>query len=159
MSEDDLKDDGSESLTERVHRQMTIPCDPETLAFAVGIYQAAIAGRMPSAHIPPRKGPGLHLTDVPMNRGMMAILKETRHLSEDDRQVLMFRVMHFGETMSAALLDIRFKRHLRSSDDTGLEVSNELMNAYAACKLASVDGYAVADMDHLADMLEGVDPT
>lgn len=159
MSKDYMNNGNSEPLTERVHRQMTIPCDPETLAFAVGIYQEAIAGRMPSAHIPPRKGPGLHLTDAPMNRGMMAILKETRHLSEEDRQVLMFRVMHFAETVSAALLDTRLKKHLRSSDDTGLEISNELMKAYAACKFVNVNDYAVADMDHLAGMLEGVDPT
>ena len=143
-----------ESLSEMVERQLTVSVDPETFKFALGLFQAAASGRMTGSHINKPAEPGLHLTNVPMNRGMLAIVRETRHLSDDTRQALMLRVMHFGETIDEVATDPRFSDHVRS-DGPALEISNEFMEAYSSCKFSVVGERMSADIEGLAALLDG----
>jgi hypothetical protein len=153
-----MEDNESESLSDMVKRQLRIPADPETLKFAVGLFQEAASGRMHGAHIKRPNEPGMHLTNVPLNRGMLAIVKETQHLTDDDRQALMMRVMHFGETISAAAGDSRFEKHVQSTPD-GFKVSDEFMEAFATCRFQVTNDHICADMDSLADLVAGREPT
>ena len=81
--------DSQSSLSELVQRQLTIAVDPEVFKFAVELFQEAASGRMTGSHVPKPDEPALHLTNIPMNRGMLAVVRETRHLDEDTRQALM----------------------------------------------------------------------
>ena len=148
----------NETLEEMVRRQLTVPVDTDTFKYAVALYQEAASARLQGAHIPPASGHGLHLTNVPLNRGMLAIVRETQHLSDDQRQALMMRVMHFGETLEAASADARFSAHLRK-DDVGFEVSNELMDALAKTPYTVVGDHITADFDLLASQISGRAPT
>ena len=148
-----------ESLEEILRRQLTIPADPETFKFAVGLFQEAASGTMHDSHIPPPSTePGFHLKNFPLNRGMLAIVRENQHLSEDARKSLMMRVMHFGETLEIANKDSRFSDHLRI-DHAGYMVSNELMDAIARTPFVIIDNQIQADLDQLAAYISDKSPT
>lgn len=147
-----------ESLEEMVRRQLTIPADLDTFKFAVGLFQEAASARMHDSHIPPPVQAGFHLANVPLNRGMLAIVRETQHLSDDERHSVMMRVMHFGETLEMAKQDSRFSEHLRINH-AGYEVSNELMDAIAKTPYVVVDNHIRADLDQLAAHISGKSPT
>jgi len=148
----------NESLNEMVRRQLEIPADVETFKFAVGLFQEAATAKLHGSHIPPPSSPGFHLTNVPLNRGMLAIVRETQHLSDDERQALMMRVMHFGETLELARQDSRFSEHLQASE-AGYTVSNELMEAIAKVPYVVVGDHITADLDGLAASISGKSPT
>ena len=149
-----MKQKRKESLAGEVARQMNKHVDPETFKFALGLFQEAAAGRMTGSHINKPTEPGYHLTNIPMNRGMLAIVRETRHLGDSERQALMLRVMHFGETIEVVLADARFNEHVRT-EDASWAISNEFMEAYSTCKFNIDDKHIKADIEHLASLLVG----
>ncbi|MFO1328102.1 MAG: hypothetical protein U1F56_12155 [Rubrivivax sp.] len=149
-----MKKKRKESLAEEVARQMNTSVDTETFKFALGLFQEAATGRMTGSHIEKSVEPGLHLTNVPMNRGMLAVVRETRHLSDGERQALMLRIMHFGETVNAVLADSRFSEHVRS-EGAELAISNEFIEAYSSCKFSITDKHINADIENLATLLVG----
>jgi len=137
-----------------VERQLTLVVDPATFKFALSLFQEAASGRMSGSHINKPLEPGLHLTNIPMNRGMLAIVRETRHLGEDERQALMLRVMHFAETIQAVSADARFAEHV-CIDDSGFQISDEFIEAYSSCKFTIVDEHIRVDSESLAMLLKG----
>jgi hypothetical protein len=149
-----MKKKRKESLAEEVARQMNTSVDPETFKFALGLFQEAATGRMTGSHINKPTEPGYHLTNVPMNRGMLAVVRETRHLSESERQALMLRVMHFGETIKMVMTDSRFSEHVRS-EGAEWAISDEFMGAYSSCKFSIYDKHIKADIENLAALLVG----
>ncbi len=56
-----------ESLEAMVRRQLTIPADPDTFKFAVGLFHEAATAKLHGSHILPPNEQGLHLTNVPVN--------------------------------------------------------------------------------------------
>jgi len=134
------------------------PVDPELLLFAIPLYQAAAMGTMPGSHIPrpdPESGPRIALTNIPMNRGMLAVMNQTRHLSQEERMALGWRLMHFGEAIQAASKDPRFTNHVRPAAEAGAtEVSDGFQRAYARCKFAGGSDHIRIDMDDLLKCAE-----
>jgi hypothetical protein len=133
-------------------KQMEKPVKPELFAFAVPLYQAAASGELHGAHIPkpdPEK-PGMYLTNIPINRGMLAVMNQTRHLSHAERGALTWRLMHFGQAIQAALADERFGEHVKPGDEPeSLLISSEFQDAYAVCKFETIGENSRPDMEDL----------
>jgi hypothetical protein len=138
-----------------LHEQLTTPVDRKTFEFAVGLFQAAAAGAIPDAHLlkPDPEKPGLYLTNIPINRGMLAVMRETRHLTDAQRQGISLRLMYFGEVVEAAATDSRFSEHVKRDDDGCLLVSGAFQGAYAACDLQMDDNSIGPNWDHLLQLL------
>jgi hypothetical protein len=71
------------------------------------VTSCSAANRLPGYHLkggpsPGDESGGLYLTNIPINRGMMAVVRETQHLSEHMLQSLLMCLMHFGEMMERA---------------------------------------------------------
>lgn len=133
-------------------RILSVPVDPAVFEFAIPLYQAAASGAYPDAHIAPPEpgeGPGFRLTNIPMNRGMLAVMNATRHLSQDERQALVMRLMHFGDALNAARADPRFAVHVKEGEDDGILVSEVFQRGLAVCDFKVSDDYVVPDMDDL----------
>lgn len=148
------------SLTETIAAALGRAVPWETFRYALEIYQQAARGVMPGSHIPKPEeggGPGYYLTNIPINRGMMAIMREFRHLDELDRQALGMRIMSFGEAVNAAQGDPRFSEHFKPSDEDGaLMVSDSFSQAYAECPfLQGVEDFA-PDMDAIFHRAEEI---
>lgn len=114
----------------------TDPVDPKLFAFAIELFHAAAAGLDPSAHIPkpdPDR-PGLYLTNIPINRGMLAVMRETKHLTQDQSVALSARLMEFGFAVDRLKDDPRFAEHIKKGDDEhSLMVSEEFRSAFSQC--------------------------
>src|ERR1700754_189479 len=113
----------SKSLT-KIAAQMAQPVPVDTFNFALTLYEQAARGTMPGSHLQGGPGPddkpgGIYLTNIPINRGMMAVVRENRHLSDGMRQSLLMRLMHFGEMLEKAQADSRFNDHFKPADEEG----------------------------------------
>ncbi|CDG84138.1 hypothetical protein [Janthinobacterium agaricidamnosum] len=99
----------------------------------------------------PRKGPGYHLTDIPMNRGMMAVVGAWREAGAPDAQLnaTMSRLMSLGDIFEVPEY---FGDYIRSDDGAGdgIAVADVLLKAAALARLVDVKGCLRFD---LADVL------
>ncbi|WP_345476051.1 hypothetical protein [Lysobacter panacisoli] len=131
------------------------PVPPDLMKFGIRLFEAAGSGQMPGSHIPrpdPEMGSGFALTNIPINRGMMAIVRETRHLPEDQQHSLMCRVMHFGQALEEAAADPRLSAHVRPEGD-GLMVSEEFVEACAMCAFDTSNNNLRLSIDSLAEII------
>lgn len=148
------------SLKEETHATMSAPVPYDRLAAAINAYEKAARGDDPADHLQggPKPGDapgGLYLANIPMNRGMMAVMREARELPERERQALAWRVMHFGDALEAGRADTRFSEHLKQSDEDGaLMVSEPFVRAYAECRFLPSDDDVNIDMDDLFRLAE-----
>jgi hypothetical protein len=98
-----------------------------------------------------RSGPGYHLTDIPMNRGMMAVVGAWKKAGAPDAQLnaTMTRLMSLGDIFEAPEY---FGDYIRPGDsaDDGIAVADVLLRATALARLVDVEGCLRFD---LADVL------
>lgn len=131
------------------------PIPFDTFNFALTLYEQAARGTMPGYHLKGGPGPddppgGLYLTNIPVNRGMMAVVRETKHLTEEQRQGLLWRLMHFGQVYEAARNDPRFDEHFKPSDEEGaVMVSGAFIRAAGEFRYLQTEEDIVPDMEDL----------
>lgn len=133
------------------------PVDPEAYLYCYQVYSAAAGMKMPMES--PSKKPILKdgdsvysLSDIPMNRGMLAISKELNELdfSEQQRKSMMTRIMEFGELLDRKELSEFVKPAPRKVD---IMVSAALIKACATAKMYVDEGrigFNVADVARIA---------
>ena len=125
--------------------------------FAFDVYSKAASGEMVGSHLPkPDPGkPGLYLSNIPINRGMMAVMRETQHITDDERQSLCLRLMHFGEAMELARADSRLADHLKPDGEMFL-VSRPFVDAYAQCHFHMSQEDLLPDLDDLFQRAQAI---
>ncbi len=135
--------------------RFTRPVPTDLMKYALRLFESAGSGEMPGSHIPrpdPDMGSGFALTNIPINRGMMAIVRETRHLDEVQQQSLMSRVMHFGQALDGAASDPRLQAHVREEGD-GVMVSEEFVEACAQCDFDTSNNDLRLSIDSIAALI------
>ncbi|MHC1668125.1 hypothetical protein ACODUO_03095 [Stenotrophomonas maltophilia] len=130
------------------------PIPKDVFEFYLGLFHEAARGNMPGYHLKGRAAPddppGYYLTNMPFNRGMMAVSRESKHMPGPQRQALMFRLMHVGEAIDTAKKQERFSEHFKPSDEEGaLMVSGAFNRAMAECRFVMEGEHAGPDMDDL----------
>lgn len=117
-------------------QEMTAPVDADRFLAMTQVFQAG--ARVPLA---PRKGPGYHLSDIPMNRGMMAVVGAWREAGAPDAQLnaTMTRLMSLGDIFEVPEY---FGDYIRPGDgtDDGIAVADVLLKAAALARLVDVKG-------------------
>ena len=126
------------------HR-MLAPADAALFLEMTEVFQAA--ARVP---LPKREGPGYHLNDIPMNRGLMAVTGALRDRKEAPAKSmpLLSRMMNLGDIFEQPEYFGHFIRP--GTDDGGIEVADALLKAAAVARMLSDDGGVRFD---LADVL------
>lgn len=149
------------SLEKTMKDAIQQPVPTDVFQFCVELFQAAARRTYPEATIPrpdPDK-PGYYLTDIPINRGMLAVVKETRHLAKDVQQSLLMRLMHFGEMVDAASKDPRFDGHIKPGETADVTlVSSGIQDCYAACRFVLTGDHIAPDFGHLAELVAALPP-
>lgn len=129
---------------------MKSPIEYPVFKFALGVFQEAASGRMIGAHLPKPDGPGIYLANIPINRGMLAVLREIPHLNQSQQQALGLRLMNFGEAVGEAQADSRFSGHFKQGDEPGsIMVSDAFTRAYAECRFVISNEHIGPDFDDL----------
>lgn len=127
-------------------QEMMAPVDADRFLAMTQVFQAG--ARVPLA---PRRGQGYHLTDIPMNRGMMAVVGAWREAGAPDAQLnaTMSRLMSLGDIFEVPEY---FGDYIRPGDgaDDGIAVADVLLKAAALARLVDVKGCLRFD---LADVL------
>lgn len=129
---------------------------PQDFRFAVELFNHAAAGHMPGSHIPP-PGPGasgFYLTDIPINRGMLAVNREFMHLDMNDRRALLLRVSFFVDTVRELRGEPGFHQDILNDTDNVL-VSERFIDAFACCNFVASNGRVRADVGDLLRKMEG----
>jgi hypothetical protein len=114
-------------------QDMQAPADPDRFLAMTQVYQEA--AQMPLA---PRSRAGIRLTDIPMSRGMMAVVGVMRKHGDAQSQVVatMSRMMHLGEIFEAAEFFGHFILPGADGDrDGGTQVADALMRAAAVARI------------------------
>lgn len=129
--------------------------DPQSFQFAVELFNQAAAGRVSGSHIPPPLpgAGGFHLTDVPINRGMLAISREFQHLDINARMALVMRVSFLLDTAQALRGDERFQQDIISDAD-GLLISERFIDAFGRCDFIAPSSRVQADLNDLLHKME-----
>jgi hypothetical protein len=149
------------SFAEQMNEAASTPVPFEAYAKATEAFERAARGDDPADHLPggPRPGDepgGLYLTNIPINRGMMAARRAVGdELSEIQTQSMLLRLMHFGDSLESAQQDVRFAEHVKASDESGLlDVSEAFMRVYAECAFEVEAERMGPDMDDLFRLAE-----
>lgn len=148
------------SLKEHTLAMMSHPVPYDRLSKALATYEKAARGDDAADHLQggPKPGDapgGLYLTDIPLNRGMMAVMRDARDLPDLERQALAWRVMHFGEALEAARTDSRFAEHVKASDEEGaVMISEPFVRGYAECRFVTTEDQVAPDIDDLYQRAE-----
>ena len=142
------------SLSE-LARASADPVDSELFLWCQGIYQAAAALNMPIEN--PAARPLITVgdmsyafADIPMNRGMLAVMKELseRGLSDEQKMAVSWRLMHFGEIFRH---QEKLQAFIKVGDNPGeLQVSEALIKACATARIVSSDNDVHFDIDDVA---------
>lgn len=117
------------------------PCDPEIFGQALQTWGEAAA--QPLAPAGTKRGPGLYLTDIPINRSGLATVAFLKRAGVTAPQAYVWRVMHFFEILQAAAAH-GLADHVRED-----EVSCALVSAAAVAKMHFGEG-PVFDMADVA---------
>nr|WP_145545153.1 hypothetical protein [Variovorax boronicumulans] len=139
----------------------TATVDPDIFLWCHNIFHAAASLAMPveSPAARPLFKDGdktFAFSDNPMNRGMLAVMKEARErgLDESQRMAVSWRIMHFGDLIKH---QGRLAAFIRPGDSPGeLEISEALIRACATAKVIVTKKDAqfdVADVIRIASAL------
>ena len=134
------------SLREESERARLQPIDPETYMFLTNVYQAAASRTMPVAkpglfRVPDGPEGGYVLTDIPINRGMMAVVGElsSMGIGGDLRRAYMFRVLDFGQIFEHGDL---FDEFIKPGDEPDARsVSEAIIKAVAVAEYDTQSDY------------------
>ncbi len=108
------------------------PCDPEIFGQALQVWGEA--SDKPLAPAGTKRGPGLYLTDIPINRSGLATAAFLKRAGVEAPQAYMWRVMHFFEILEAASAH-GLADHVRED-----EISSALVSAAAGARLQFGEG-------------------
>lgn len=135
---------------------MSTPVSADEFDFAVEIFHMAALGQMPNSAIPPppEGSSGFAFTDIPFNRGMLAVCREFMHLDDQKKQSLILRLMVYGDVIGDAKKDGRFAAHVIENEDVQL-VSKLFQNSYAVCPLIRRRDRTTVDMGTLESIMLG----
>ncbi len=133
------------SLNEKLKLMTTASVDPDLFVWCSNVYQAAANLSMPvenPASIAKfRDGESGYVpSDIPVNRGMLAVMKELsdRDVGDDERMALSWRIMHFGQVFDH--MD-RLTEFVKEGDSpSSVMVSEALMKACASARFVEIDG-------------------
>lgn len=147
-------------------RENGVPAvEPELFTWCTNVYGAAAHLTMPVENpankpiVQDHKGRLLALSDIPINRGMLAVMKELRERQVDDRQrmAMTMRIMHFGEVFEAP----ETQRFIRPGGAEGqVEISQALIEACATARLTVTDeamGFDLADVARIAAEIDAAE--
>lgn len=148
------------SLTE-LAKSSADPVDPDLFLWCQGVYHAAASLSMPVEN--PAAKPVIAdgdktyaFSDIPINRGMLAVMKELRErgLPEEQRMAMSWRLMHFGDIFKHQKKLHAFIKHGDSPGE--LEVSEALIKACATARIITTKKnvhYDIADVARIAQEL------
>jgi hypothetical protein len=124
------------------------PVDPDLFLWCANIYQAAAGMTMPVENPASKKFQigerTMSFTDISINRGMMAVMKELgeRNASQEDRMAMAWRLMHFGEIFKHAEAELAEFFRTPEDDPEAKEISTAVIKACATARII-VDGESV----------------
>jgi hypothetical protein len=124
----------------------------EGFATAAGRSSESILEELRKAGLLQRDGADFSFADTPENRGLGAVLKELRphRLSDDQRQAMIARLLHFGEVFRSDAL----KPWIKPGTEPGVvDVSEALIKACATARFVIAGGkpqFDVADIARIA---------
>lgn len=137
------------------------PVDPEIFLWCHGIYHAAASLSMPMEN-PAAKpifadGDNTYaFADIPINRGMLAVMKELRErgLNEEQKMAVSWRIMHFGDIFRQRK---KLQAFIKDGDSPGeLQVSEALIKACATARIIRTKNdahYDINDVVRIAQKL------
>lgn len=136
------------SAASKIAEMAARPLDPDLFLWCANIYQAAARMTMPVENPAAKKiqigEKTMSFTDIPINRGMMAVMKELgeRNAPQDDRMAMAWRLMHFGEIFEHA--DGELAEFFRPAEDDpeAKEISTAVIKACATARMI-IDGESV----------------
>lgn len=137
--------DGRFEMQNSFMQQMLAPADAAIFLEMTQVFQAA--ARVP---LPDRPGPGYKLTDIPMNRGLLAATSAMRKRGDAPAVTMpvLSRLMNLGDIFEQAEY---FGHFIRAGSGEGcVEVSEALLRAAAVARMLSDDDGVRFD---LADVL------
>lgn len=122
------------------------PADPDRFLAMTQVYQRA--ARVP---LPKPSGPGYYLRDMPMNRGMLAVVGAMRKHGDSEQalRATTMRMMHMDEIFEAREFFGHFIRPGTDGEDS-VEVADALMRAVAVARIRPTGKESCFD---LADVL------
>ena len=139
---------------------MTQPVDPEIFLWCSSIYGAA-ANRTMIMESPANKpvfqieNEVYSFTDIPVNRGMLAVTKELRDMdvTDDQRASICTRIMHFGEIFDKKKL----RKFIKKGDSIEqVFVSEALIRACAEAKFKFKNSHCKFDISELARIAQRI---
>ncbi len=105
------------------------PCDPQIFCAAVDAWETA--QRVPLRTEPP-KGSGYVLSDIPINRAALGVVKFLRERGVLHPQAYLIRLMHMGEVFDNAASGGPLAKFIKpSEEDSSACVSEALLHAVA----------------------------
>lgn len=144
-----------ESAMQRYARLDQTPVDPEKFVFASNVYSSAAQRTMPVDARPFRKpdepGEWLVLSDIPINRGMMAAIGELRSIGidGDELHAYLFRLMHFGEIFEH---EDALREFIQPGDTPDSKmVADALLKAVAIADVISEGGHSKLSVESLLE--------
>lgn len=146
------------SIDTTITQVSRVALTPALFREAVTIFNRAASGVDPADHIggPVPKQPGIRLTNIPMNRGMLAVMRFSRQHGPETQQALALRIMYFMPAVQQAANDPRFAHVVKVRDDSDFEYEATFRDAYAQCRFSLVDGDEMGpDMDDIHRILVG----
>jgi len=138
----------------------TDPVDPELFLWCSNVYSAAAHLTTPVENPENRpvmeiEGSVYSFSDLPINRGMLAVMKELRDrgVSESERMSFGARIMHFGEVLQSKKL----RKFMKEGDEPGaLMVSEALIRACATARMSVIRNrirFDISDVARIAERL------
>jgi hypothetical protein len=118
---------------------LTAPVEPVLFMEMSAVYQDAAQVPFPTPTRTP-KGPHLQLTDIPVNRGMLAVVAALREKGEPDAivQSVMSRLMNFGDILSQPDYFVEFLRPV-DGEPGAMMIEDVLIMAAGTARLARRD--------------------
>jgi hypothetical protein len=144
----------SHSLTD-LAKSSTDPVDPELFLWCQGTYHAAASLAMPVEN--PAAKPMFtdgdktySFADIPLNRGMLAVMKELRErgLTEEQKMAMSWRLMHFGDIFKH---QSKLQAFIKKGENAGeLQVPEALIKACATARVLNSKKKVRFDIDDVA---------
>lgn len=121
---------------------MKNPVDPDLFLKMTQVFHDAARNPLPR---PRKRRPGLYLTDIPMNRGMLGVIKALREAKVPDGSFSAFsnRIMLMGSIFKHAE---HFPGLIKPSADGAIDVADALLKAAAIATIIG-DDRAAFDLD------------
>lgn len=137
---------------EKLADMLNIQFNEDQYFYCLTLYQAAAGMSMPVENPETREiqieGHGtIAFTDLPMNRGLLAVSKELtdQGMGQREHMAMLSRVMHFGNILEAK---DRFARWFQpSSEQDSLLIDEAIMRAGAKARLVVSEDYMGFDLD------------